>query len=162
KVFFVFLALVFGVWGIGNYEFMRAREQPVITVGDVTISPQRYDAEYRRTVDQIRRQMGGQLDADTLRQLNIASQVTQRLTDQALATPGIVVSDDVVRANIIANPQFRGRTGQFDRNLLLAYLNETRQTEQQFFAQSRRDLARDALAEALVAGARVPEVMVDR
>jgi peptidyl-prolyl cis-trans isomerase D len=167
KVFFVFLALVFGVWGIGNYEFMRAREQPVITVGDITVSPQRYDFEYRRMIEQIRRQMGGQLDSDTLRQLNIASQVTQRLTDeaaidQALATLGITVSDDAVRASILANPQFRGRTGQFDRNIMLAMLNETRQTEMQFFNSARRDLARDALAEALVAGTRVPEVLVDR
>src|SRR5262245_47732019 len=127
KVFFVFLALVFGVWGIGNYEFMRAREQPVITVGDITVSPQRYDTEYRRMIEQIRRQRGGQLDSETIRQLNLASQVTQRLTDeaaidQALATLGIIVSDDAVRASILASPQFRGPTGQFDRNIMLAYL----------------------------------------
>src|SRR5262249_34919811 len=150
-----------------NYEFMRAREQPVITVGAITVLPQRYDAEYRRTIEQIRRQLGGQLDSETLRQLNIASQVTQRLTDaaaidQAVATLGIIGSDDPLRASILATPQSRGRTGQFDRNIMLAFLNDTRQTEQQFFNDTRRDLSRDALASVLVAGTRVPEVLVDR
>ncbi len=167
KVFFVFLALVFGVWGIGDYAFMRGREAPVITVGEITISPQAYDAEYRRTIDQIRRQMGGQVDADTLRQLNIGSQVTQRMVDeaaidQAVAALRITVSDDAVRAVILANPRFRGPTGQFDRNVLANALSEMRTTEAQFFADTRRDLARDALASALTAGTRVPDVVADR
>src|SRR5207302_1206761 len=148
-------------------EFLRARDQPVIKVGDVTISPQRYDAEYRRMLDQVRRQMGGQLDPETLRALNLASTVTQRMIDEAaidqsLAQLAITVSDDAVRAQILADPRFRGRTAQFERAIFMAMLQETRQTEQQYFETVRRDLARDALAETLVAGTRVPDVLVDR
>ncbi len=166
KVFFVLLAVIFGIWGIGDYAFLRDRERPVITVGSTEISPAQFDIEYRRTVERMRRSMG-QMDAEMARQLRIADQVVDRMTndaaiDQALASLGIVVSDDSVRARILADPTFRGASGQFDRNVFLGLLSENQMNEASFVALIRQTMGRDALAEALTAGTRVPDLLVDR
>ncbi len=166
KVFFVLLAVIFGIWGIGDYAFLRDRERPIITVGDTEISPAQFDSEYRRTLERMRRSMG-QMDAEMARQLRIADQVVERMTndaaiDRALASLGIVVSDETVRARILADQTFRGASGQFDRNVFLGLLSENQMTEASFVGLIRQSLGRDALAEALTAGARVPDLVVDR
>ncbi|MBC8069072.1 MAG: SurA N-terminal domain-containing protein, partial [Deltaproteobacteria bacterium] len=157
KVLFIFLAIVFGLWGIGDYAFLRETERPVITVGDVEISAQRFDQEYRRTIERYRRAMG-QFDTAMARQLNVADQVVQRLIneaaiDHAVAALGIVVGDDMVRARILADPSFRGAGGQFDRNVLVSLLSQNQMNEAQFFAMIRQNMARDAVSEAIASGA---------
>lgn len=166
KVFFVLLAVIFGIWGIGDYAFLRERERPVITVGEVEIMPAQFDSEYRRTMERMRRSLG-QLDAETARQLRLADQVVERMSndaaiDQALTRLGFSVGDDAVRARILGDSAFRGASGQFDRNVFLGLLSQNQLTEAQFVTLIRQTMARDALADALTSGLRVPDVLVDR
>jgi len=117
-------------------------------------------------LDQVRRQMGGQLDPETLRALNLAGTVTQRMVDEAaidqsLARLGIIVSDDAVRAQILAD-----RASAPHRAVRALHVHGDAAGDAAdraaILRDVRRDLARDALAETLVAGTRVPDVLVDR
>jgi peptidyl-prolyl cis-trans isomerase D len=166
KIMFAILVLSFAVWGIGDYAFLRQGEQVAIRVGDSKITPEQLSIEYRREVDRLRRSFG-QFDLELAKQIGLIDQVIERVVRDTLfekeaARLGIVVSDDVVRARIAANPAFQGLGGTFDRNVFQRVLYENGYNEGQYVQLLRQELARAALVESVAAGSRAPDLLVDR
>jgi peptidyl-prolyl cis-trans isomerase D len=166
KTLFVILVASFAVWGIGDYAFLRRADEVAIRVGDTKISPEQVSIEYRREVDRLRRSYG-QFDLELARQIGLINQVVERIVRDTLfekeATRlGVVVSDDVVRAQIAANPAFHGIGGTFDRNMFQRVLYENGYNEGQYVQLLRQELARAALLESIAAGSRAPDLLVDR
>ena len=166
KVMFAILVLSFAVWGIGDYAFLRRSEPVAITVGDTKISPEQLSIEYRREVDRLRRAYGA-FDLELARQIGLMDQVVDRvirdtLFEKEATRLGIIVSDDIVRARIAANPSFHGLGGTFDRNMFQRLLYENGYSEAQYIQLLRHELARSALLDSVVAGSRAPDALVDR
>lgn len=166
KGLFVILLLSFAVWGIGDYAFLRSGEQVAVKVGDVKITADRLETEYRRELDRLRQRFG-QIDPEIARQLGLMDQVVDRMINDALFAQEaerqhLLVSDDVIRAQIAANPNFHGLGGTFDRNVFQNVLYQNNLTEAQFIDLMRHDLARSAIIESIAAGARAPDILVDR
>ncbi len=166
RVLFLLLVASFALWGIGDYAFLRRGEEVAIQVGDVKVTPEQLSIEYRREVDRLRR-MFGQFDLDLARQIGLIDQVVERvvrdsLFEQEAARLGIVVSDEVVRSRIAADPQFRGPGGTFDRDVFQRVLYESGYGESQYIQLLRQSLMRSAIADSVSAGARAPDILVDR
>jgi peptidyl-prolyl cis-trans isomerase D len=166
KSLFIVLVGSFALWGIGDYAFLRQGEQVAIQVGDTKISPEQLSIEYRREVDRLRRTFG-QFDIELARQIGLMDQVVERIVRDTLfekeaARLGIVVSDDVVRSRIAANPAFHGMGGSFDRNMFQRVLYENGYNESQYIQLLRQELARAAVVESVAAGGRAPDLLVDR
>jgi peptidyl-prolyl cis-trans isomerase D len=166
KVLFVFLALVFGVWGIGDYALIRERERPAIRVGEIEISPTRVENDYRATLSRLRRELP-QLDNEMARSLGVLNSVMDRIVNDALfdlqaRRTGVMVGDDLVRQRITEDPVFRGPDGRFSRDQMLNLLRNNDLSEQAYFANVRNDLIRNAIVGAVVSGARAPAPIVDR
>jgi peptidyl-prolyl cis-trans isomerase D len=166
KILFVFLIASFAVWGIGDYAFLRQGEPTALTIGDTKITDSQFQVEYRREIERLRRGFG-QFDAEAARQFGLVDRVVERvvnerLFDEAVARLGIAISDRDVRARILADPNFAGMTGAFDRNVLLQLLYENQLSESAFIDMMRRDLARRALILAIQGGGAAPEALVDR
>jgi peptidyl-prolyl cis-trans isomerase D len=166
KVLFIVLVGSFAIWGIGDYTFLRRTEQVAIRVGDTKITPEQLSIEYRREVDRLRRSFG-QFDLELARQIGLMDQVVDRMVRDTLfqkeaARLGIVVSDDVIRARIAANPAFHGFTGGFDRNVFQRVLYENGYNEAQYVQLLRQELVRSAIVDAVTGGSRAPETLVDR
>lgn len=166
RVLFLLLVASFAVWGIGDYAFMRRGEDVAIQVGDVKVTPEQLSIEYRREVDRLRR-MFGQFDLELAKQIGLMDQVVERIVrdslfEQEAKRLGIVVSNEVVRQQIAADPQFQGPGGGFDRNLFQRVLYENGYSENQYVQLLHQNLLRSAVAEALSAGARAPDILVDR
>lgn len=166
KGLFILLVASFAIWGIGNYDFLRRNEQTAIQVGDVKISADRLSNEYRRELDRLRRTFG-QFDPEIARQFGLMDQVVDRLInesvlDQETARLGIIIGDDVVRARIAADPNFRGMGDRFDPNVFRRALQENGYSEGQYVDILRRELARAALIESIALGGRAPDILVDR
>ncbi|HEX2113892.1 MAG TPA: SurA N-terminal domain-containing protein, partial [Alphaproteobacteria bacterium] len=145
KVLFAILVGSFAVWGIGDYAFLQRGEEVAIRVGDTKITPEQLSIEYRREVDRLRRAFG-QFDVELARQIGLMDQVVDRLVrdtlfEQEAARLGIVVSDDIVRDRIAANPAFHGLTGSFDRNVFQRVLSENGYSEAQYVQLLRQELA---------------------
>jgi peptidyl-prolyl cis-trans isomerase D len=166
KVMFAILVASFAVWGIGDYAFLRRSEPVAIRVGDTKISPEQLSIEYRREVDRLRRSFG-QFDLELARQIGLMDQVVERvirdtLFEKEAARLGIVVSDDIVRTRIAANPAFHGLGGGFDRNVFQRLLYENGYNEAQYIQLLRHELARGAVVDSVMAGSRAPDALVDR
>ena len=166
KILFIVLVASFAVWGIGDYAFLRRGEEVAIRVGDAKITPEQLSIEYRREVDRLRRSFG-QFDLEMAKQIGLINQVVERMVRDTLfekeaARLGVVVSDDVVRARIAANPAFHGLGGAFDRNMFQRVLYENGYNEGQYVQLLRQELARAAVIDSVVAGSRAPDVLVDR
>ncbi len=166
KILFSVLILSFALWGIGDYAFLRQGDPTAIQVGDVKVTGTALSVEYRQEVDRLRRAFG-QLDAETARQFGLMDQVVQRVVNQTLLDKaaedlGVRIGDDVLRGRILAEPTFRAPDGQFDHGRFQQFLQQAQLTEAGFLALFRREYTRDLVTEALGAGARPPEVLVDR
>jgi peptidyl-prolyl cis-trans isomerase D len=166
KILFIVLVASFAVWGIGDYAFLRRGEQVAIRVGDAKITPEQLSIEYRREVDRLRRSFG-QFDLEMAKQIGLIDQVIDRMVRDTLfekeaARLGVVVSDEVVRARIAANPAFHGLTGTFDRNMFQRILYENGYNEGQYIQLLRQELARAAVIDSITAGTRAPDLLVDR
>ncbi len=166
KVLFGMLILSFAMWGIGDYAFLRSGDDTAIKVGDRKIDIQQVDIEYRQARDRIKRMLGNDLDENMLRQFGVLDQTVERLVGQAaldseIARLGLVASDAVVRQRIANDPSFRGPGGQFDRFVFQRVLYENGFTEQRFIELVRADIVRQQIIDAVEAGVRPPESLVE-
>ncbi len=72
-----------------------------------------------------------------------------------------MASDAIVRQRIAADPAFRGPGGQFDRFVFQRVLYENGFSEQRFIELVRADIVRQQVVEAVEAGVRPPETLVE-
>jgi peptidyl-prolyl cis-trans isomerase D len=166
KVLFGMLILSFAMWGIGDYAFLRSGDDTAIQVGDRKIPVQQLDAEYRQARDRIKRMLGNEVDENLLRQFGVLDQTVDRLAGQAaldaeISRLGLVAGDAVVRQRIAGDPSFRGPGGQFDRFVFQRVLYENGFTEQRFIELVRADIVRQQVIDAIEAGVRPPETLVE-
>ena len=166
KVMFGVLIVSFAVWGIGDYAFLRRGDDTAIAVGERKINVRELDGEYRQARDRIKRMLGGQVDDTLLAQFGILDQTVERLTGQAaldaeIARLRLVTSDAIIRQRIASDPNFRGPGGQFDRFLFQRLLYENGYSEQRYIELLRADIARQQLVDAVEAGVRVPDTLVE-
>ncbi|MGQ0663884.1 MAG: peptidyl-prolyl cis-trans isomerase [Pseudomonadota bacterium] len=166
KVLFALLVGSFALWGIGDYAFLRPGDPTALRVGAVNVTGTQLGIEYRRELDRLRRAFG-QLDAEMARQIGVMDQVIERLIDrtvldQAADKLGLLVSDEVVRNRITADPSFKGPGGTFDRYRFQQLLWGTGYNEQGFTELLRREITRAKIVDAIAEGIRVPDLVVDR
>jgi peptidyl-prolyl cis-trans isomerase D len=166
KILFAILILSFAVWGIGDYAFLRQGDPTALRVGSTTITASALGQEYRNELERLRRAFG-QLDPEMARQFGLIDQVVQRLVtrtvlDQAAASLGVRVGDDVARSRIAGDADFRTAGGEFDRARFQQFLFQSGTSEGAFVALFKREMARSIVTDAVSAGARPPDALVDR
>jgi peptidyl-prolyl cis-trans isomerase D len=165
-VLFSMLIVSFAIWGIGPIFRENGHYRPVAEVGSVHITPQQFQEQYRREVNRIQSALQTPIDPERARSLNIPERVIQQMVgrslfDLAAHDAGVAVSDAVVRASIVDNPNFRNAKGEFDRNLFENLLYNAGYSEDQFVTLARFDLARAQVTDAITAGIAVPGELSD-
>lgn len=166
KLLFALLIVSFAVWGIGDYAFLRQGDPTAIEVGSTKVTASQLSAEYRNEINRLR-QAFGQLDSETARQFGLMDQVVQRtvtqtLLDQAADKLGVRIGDEVLRSRILAEPTFQTPGGQFDRQRFQQFLQQASLSEGAFLQLFRKEYTRDLVTEAVGAGARGPDPLLDR
>lgn len=166
KLLFVLLIASFGVWGIGDMVRGVGPSEEPATVGGTDITRAAVDAEFRRMVDRLRPMMGPDFTNEQAVQLGFVDQAVQTLAQRALlriaaADAGILVSDDLVRAQIVTDKGFQNRAGQFDAGLFLETLRRNNLSEPAYISLLRDDMARELLAAPVASGAFAPKTLVD-
>lgn len=169
KSLFGLLILSFGLWGIitrSDYFSSNSPDTVIATVGDREIRAEELQKQLDQTMENLRAQFGGALDARQLKQFGLVDTLLDRLINQSLidqeaAHLGLDTSDDVIRGVITANPAFRGPDGRFDGERFRQMLYQMRTTEDQFVSQMRREVPAEFLLHAVTSGAAMPPVVVD-
>lgn len=169
KILFGLLIISFGYWGIyvrSPFGDSSSPDTTVATVGGRSISAAELQKALQPTIERLRAQFGGSVDAQQLKELGVTDSVLDQLIDRLLLDQeaqrlGLAVPDLVIRGAIYDNPNFRGPDGRFDRQLFDQVLTLNNLTEDQLVAQLRGDIPRNDLLQAIVAGAAVPPPVVD-
>ena len=166
KILLLLLVGTFGLWGIGN-RLYKTESRWVAKVGGHEITQVQFANEFRREIRDMQARFGAQIDVEQARQVGLANASLHRMVDkallrQAVRDSGIVISDDVVRKNIDADPRFRGVGQRFDRNVFQAILRNNGYSEAQYVDEVRQQIALEQLLGSLSAGiGAVPAAMTD-
>ncbi|MEQ8664424.1 MAG: SurA N-terminal domain-containing protein [Rhodospirillales bacterium] len=167
KILLVFLVISFGAWGIGDYVTGGSSGGAVAVVGEQEISPQDFAMEYRREFVRLRQFFGESLTPDTARSFGIPESVVRRmvreeLLNQAAQQAGLLPSDGDVLATLQGMDQFKGLTGEFDRQVFAEALVRAGYSEAGFVELVRRELAREALLSGLMKRPVVADALAHR
>jgi peptidyl-prolyl cis-trans isomerase D len=166
KGLFGLLILTFGIWGIGDIFRSGSTDTVIATVGDQTIRAEELQTALRREIERLSSRVGRTIDIQQAKKFGIIDGVLDALIDRSVIEQEagrlrLEVSDEMIRNATTDNPKFKTPDGHFDRTLFNAVLAENHLTEDQYVALVRRELPRDDLRQAVVAGAAAPQSMVD-
>ncbi len=166
KALLILLVASFAIWGIGDIFYGNPEEATVAHVGDSEISSGELNNAFNRSLDNLQRQFGGQLDREQaigigLLQQTLDQQISERLLDVETRAMGLTVDDETLRQEITGNPAFQS-AGVFDRFRFDQLIRTTGLSEEGFLEVYRQEIARNALTSAVASGAATPDVMADR
>lgn len=164
KGLFAILIVAFAVWGIEDFVRGGGADRSVATVAGEKVSLAEATDAYQREVSQLRRSFGGQFEPTeevrrAIAEGTVARLVALRAISAEAAQRGIVVTDEALRATILAAPGFQGPDGRFSRLQFESFLRNNGLTEARFLDLLRGDLMRQQLVGSVRAGAAAPQTL---
>jgi len=163
KILFGLLVLSFAVWGVEDMvRGMFAPDSSIASVGGEKIPLEEGQAQLRRELQRLQRQLGAQFEAEPRIRRALAEQtVDQLVLDRVLRAEQerlkIAVPDSVLRDFVFGIPAFRGADGRFSKPIFDSFLRQNELTEAGLLALVRNDLARQQVILAVAAGATAPQ-----
>jgi len=166
KILFVLLIASFAVWGIGDIFRGGGPDTTVAEVGPFSISSAEVDREVRTQINNMRRFLGPDFNFEQAMAMGLVEQSLEQLIQRALfllmaRDVGLQVSNNVVRARIAEQPNFRNQMDQFDPELFRRVLASVGMTEDSYVSFLREQVAREVLVTAIGAGAFAPKMLTD-
>ena len=143
KAFFFLIAFVFIFWG--GYSYKTREEGQIAKVGDQYISMIEYNKSYQQMIEMFRRQMGGNLNEDLIRQFDLKKQALETLVDRIVLAKaadelGLGATPQEIQARVFQIPAFQ-TNGQFDQKRYVALLQQNRMTPESFEQSLAEDVA---------------------
>jgi peptidyl-prolyl cis-trans isomerase D len=166
--FLVILILpAFVFFGISGYDRMLSGDQGVAVVDGTPVTEQEFAEAQRRQIDSLRQMLGDAVDVrmfDTpeARAEILEGLIARRVLAGEANRSRLSVNDLQVRDAILAIPGLRREDGSFDDARYRALLASQNLSAAGFEALVRRDLAVQALPDAVSASAFVPQTVRDR
>ena len=170
KRWLMFIAMVliipsFVVTGIYSYNRMTQADNSIAKVGDSSITPELFDQAKRQQLERLRQQMGdqfraGMLDTPEAREALVRNLMDEAAVTQTVAREHVGVSEQEAVA-LIKNADALKENGQFSLALYERFLQSQGKSDQQFVAEVRRDLAKEALLTGVTATYPVPSAVVE-
>ncbi len=159
-----FLIIAFGFWGIADI-FRGFGANTLARVGTVDITPDEFRNAYQTQLLRMQEQQRRAISADEAHERGIDRQILARLiSDSALSQEahrlGLALSDSVIVQQIMQDDAFKGASGQFDRNVFEARLQDNGLTERGYVADTRAGALRDQIVSALTDGLTPPRAML--
>ena len=166
RILALFLIASFAVWGIGDVVRGPTASADVAEVGDLTISARELRAEFRLTLNNLRRQLGSGLDTDTARRMGLLDQsldglVRDRLLNLEAEWLGLDAGDDLVVEAIHREPAFQNSARQFDPVRFRDWLDQSSMSEAAFVDQTRKRIMHRQIIGAVSAGSMAPKILAE-
>lgn len=159
KVMYVIMGLLMlGLTGFGIGGFTGGNVQSIGTVGDEEIPVTTYARAYQNAVNQMSNRIGRNLTPNEIDQLGIGPSVLESVIglaalDNEASQKGISVGDEIIRTQILKNPNFQGLTGGFDKDTYDFYLErQLRLSPKEFDSLLRKENARALIETAIKNG----------
>lgn len=157
--------LILGLGGFGVTSFSGGITK-VASVGNIDVTADDYARALQARVRDMSQQVGQQISMQQALAFGIDKQVIQSVItraalDNEAERVGISVGDAAVASRITAMDNFKGASGEFDREAYRFTLERSNLTETQFETNLRRDVSRQLLQGAVGGGFVAPKAMTD-
>jgi peptidyl-prolyl cis-trans isomerase D len=159
------IAVSFAIWGIGDI-FRGFGRSTVAKVGSTEITIDQFRQIYNDRLQQLSRQVGRPITPDQARLLNLDQQLAGQLVaeaaiDQRARQLRLNVSDAAVAKQIMADTNFKGPGGQFDRARFEAMIRQAGYNEPRYAAEQKKLTLRRELAETVGGDLPLPKSYAD-
>ena len=159
------IAISFGIWGIGDI-FRGFGQSTVAKVGGTEIRVDQFRQLYQDRLQQISRQFGRPITPEQARMAGLDRQmlaqvVAETVLDERARALGLGVSEAEVARRVMEDPNFRGLSGQFDRNRFEYLIRQVGMTEARYLAEQRRNLLRQQLVGTISGDFETPKAAID-
>jgi peptidyl-prolyl cis-trans isomerase D len=159
------IAVSFAIWGIGDI-FRGFGRSTVAKVGSTEITIDQFRQIYNDRLQQLSRQVGRPITPDQARLLNLDQQLAGQLVaeaaiDQRARQLRLNVSDAAVAKQIMADTNFKGPGGQFDRARFEAMIRQAGYNEPRYAAEQKKLTLRRELAETVGGDLTLPKSYAD-
>jgi peptidyl-prolyl cis-trans isomerase D len=162
----IILGLLFvGLIGFGSTS-LSGNLRTVGRVGETEITVQEYARELQGQIRALEAQAGRSIPLNELQTFGLDSAVLGQLIgthvlENETLTLGLSAGDERVAGEITAVPQFRGASGEFDRETYRFALDRAGLSEAEFEESLRGDLARSLLQSAVADGIPAPDAYAE-
>src|SRR5258708_9377817 len=159
------IAVSFAIWGIGDI-FRGFGRSTVAKVGSTEITIDQFRQFYNDRLQQLSRQVGRPITSDQARLLNLDQQLVGQLVaeaaiDQRARQLRLNISDAAVAKQIMADSNFKGPGGQFDRARFEAMIRQAGYNEPRYAAEQKRLTLRREIAETVGGELKLPQAYAD-
>ncbi len=160
-----FIILSFVIWGIGDI-FRGFGANDLARVGKIEIGAETFRNAYQTELQRQQRLERRNITSQEAHENGMDRQVLSRLVadaaldDQAM-TLGLAINDEDIKKAIMADENFKGMTGTFDRQMLASYLREEGLTEKGYIQNQRAVYLRRQIVDSLTAGVQLPKALLE-
>jgi len=160
-----FIILSFVIWGIGDI-FRGFGANDLARVGKIEIGAETFRNAYQTELQRQQRLERRNITSEEAHENGMDRQVLSRLVadaaldDQAM-TLGLAINDEDIKKAIMADENFKGMTGTFDRQMLAAYLREEGLTEKGYIQNQRAVYLRRQIIDSMTAGVQLPKALLE-
>ena len=159
------IIITFALFGLGSYLQDKSRVF-VAKVNDVEISPRQLQLAYQQQRDRMQQMLGDAynpalIDDRMLRKRALDALIERELVQQAAAEEGMVISDQLLAAQIHAVPAFQ-ENGKFSEEAYQRLIRQQGRMPAEFEYETRRLLQTEQLVNGLTQTAFVTRGEVDR
>ncbi len=150
-ILFFFLIVAFAAWGIE--DMLRQgfqRSGPVLVIGKDEVGPREFENAYQRLIRNLQERLQRQFDYETAKSLGfidtlVAELQSDRMFAQEARNKGLLVSDRIVREQIVDDQTFRGADGRFDAQTFRRAIENAGYSEASYVALLKGTFARNYL-----------------
>ncbi len=166
KILAGLLILSFAVWGIGDVIRGPVVGEVVAKVGNSEISRTELSSQVRQLLSIMRRQLGGNFDAQQATQLGLIDQTVDQLVNSRLITLetqslGLGAGEDLIRQTILNDKRFQTAGGQFDRLTFRRFLQNEDLSEARYVDLLRQEITQGQVTNALRTSAYAPKALLN-
>ena len=161
KVFLVFLAAGFALWGVGDMTTgLIGGSDKAIEAGDESLSPREVAVEFERT----RRNYLSNVSTGEALQTGLLGEVAGMLARDVVFRAeanelGLTVTREMQRREVAEEPSFKDETGAFSQTRFLSVLANAGLNEADYLQRINTALRREQIVDAVAGGARQPQVV---
>jgi peptidyl-prolyl cis-trans isomerase D len=167
---FVVILLIFpafAFFGIQGYDRFLSGGDDVAQVNGEPVTRGEFEQAHREQLERMRQMLGGAVDTQLIDTPQLRAQVldnliVQKVMAQHAKESRIAISDVRLREAIRSIPGLVGADGRFDMERYRSLVNARGRSEAGYEAEMRRDLALQALPDALYDSSWVPAAVSDR
>jgi peptidyl-prolyl cis-trans isomerase D len=159
------IILSFAIWGIGDI-FRGFGANNLAQVGRIEIGADTFRNAYQTELQRLQRMERRSITNDEAHQYGLDRQVLSRLVGEAALDDqahrlGLAASEEAIRKTIVNDDNFKGLTGQFDRQNFDAFLRDEGFTEKSYVRQQRGVQLRHEIIDSLTTGLQLPKALLE-